>query len=103
MHYTYQVLSYDKSGYAGLPMKDPIVVRVNDSSGNPASTVLVEFAITGPGKGAQTVPADIGTDTTGEASATIILGNASGIYNIGVTVAGNTTVYPVTSIELGGG
>ena len=102
-HYTYQVLSYDKQGYAGLPMKDPIVVRVNDSSGNPASTILVEFAITGPGQGAQTVPSDIGTDTTGEASATIILGNSSGIYNIGVTVAGNTTIYPVTAIELGGG
>lgn len=103
-HYTYSIASYDKTGPAGIPMKNPIVVMVNNTDGTPAAAALVQFTITGPhGGGGTILPSSASTDATGEASATIILGNVTGTYSIGVTVGGNTTAVQVMAVESGGG
>ena len=103
-HYTYSIVSYDKQGVAGLPMRDPIVVGVNNTDGTPAVTALVRFTLSGPPRaGGSILPASASTGSDGEASATIVLGNLTGIYTIGVTVGGNTTAIAVQGIALGGG
>ncbi|MGA2665480.1 MAG: type II secretion system F family protein [Nitrososphaerales archaeon] len=100
-HYDYKVVSYDKTGPTGLPLKDPIVVQVNETSGAPAVSVLVSFSISGPGSTATIVPASSDTDTNGRASAEIILGDVPGIYTVGITVNGNLTEIPINGTSGG--
>ena len=103
-HYNYSIVSYDKQGIAGLPMRNPIVVLVNNTDGTPAVTALVQFTISGPpGAGGRIVPSSVSTGSDGEASATIVLGNRTGIYTIGITVGGNTTAVAIQGTVLGGG
>jgi flagellar protein FlaJ len=100
-NYPYRIVSYDKQGVVTLPMNEPIVVEVNDTYGGPAPNVPVIFSITGPAKGA-VLPATVSTDADGIASSTVILGNMTGTYDIGVTVGSNTTAVSVTAVAGGG-
>jgi flagellar protein FlaJ len=102
-HYSYSIVSYSKQGLVGLPMTSPLVVGVNQSDGSPATGVLVQFTISGPQGGGSVIPSAVNTDANGQASATIILGNSSGIYSVGVTVGGNTTAVEVEATAPSGG
>ena len=97
--YPYHIVSYDKSGPYGLPLPDPIVVQVNNTDGTPAVGVAVTFGIAGPAGAtdAQVAPSLVSTSATGQAQATIILGDAPGIYTVTVTVSGNTTAVAITA------
>ena len=105
VHYTYGAISYDKTGTAGIPLKDPIIVEVNQTSGAPAVGVLVTFGIIGPGGTASgtIVPATTDTASNGKAQAVIVLGSAAGVYTVDVTVNGNTTAYGIVATAGGGG
>lgn len=92
VHYDYRIVSYDKTGPTGLPMVDPVVVQVNQTSGAAAVGIAVSFSISGTGK---MIPSSVTTDVNGRASSTVELGNAPGIYSVSVTIAGNTTVVPI--------
>jgi flagellar protein FlaJ len=98
VHYNYAIVSYDKQGYAALPLKDPIVVQVNDTSGNGVSGVVVSFAVSG---GGSVIPSAVNTGVNGQATAQIILGTVPGIDSVSVTVNGNTTAVPVVALSGG--
>ncbi|HMD78665.1 MAG TPA: type II secretion system F family protein [Nitrososphaerales archaeon] len=102
-HYSYSIVSYSKQGLTGLPMSSPLEVVVNQTDGSPATGVLVQFSISGSGGGGTVIPSAVNTDTNGEASATVILGNSSGIYSVGITVGGNTTAVQVEATTGTGG
>jgi flagellar protein FlaJ len=97
--YPFAVVSYDKSGPAGVPLPDSVVVQVNMTNGAPAVSVTVTFGIAGPGGsvGAQVVPTYVTTDANGLARATVILGSSAGLYTVSITVGGNTTAIEITA------
>jgi len=105
VHYNYAVISYDKTGDAGIPLKDPIIVEVNNTNGTPAVGVLVTFGILGPGGTASgtIVPATADTASNGKAQGVIVLGSAPGVYTVDVTVNGNTTAYGIVAQAGGSG
>jgi flagellar protein FlaJ len=105
VHYTYTT-TYDKTGLAGIPLTDPVVVRVNNTDGTPAVGVLVTFGIRGPG-GTTTsttiVPMTSDTGSNGKAQGIVVLGTAAGVYTLDVTVNGNTTAYGIVAQAGSGG
>jgi flagellar protein FlaJ len=84
------VVSYDKVGIAGFPMRDPLVINVTNAHGDPVPEAPVSFVITG---GGTVTPPQASTDAQGEASVKVTLGSQSGPYVILITAgAGQTTV-----------
>ena len=85
---TVQVESYDKTGIAGFPTVDPLVVNVTNSQGQPVDNALVSFAIA---NGGSISPSTANTDTSGEASVKVTLGPTAGPYAIVIT-SGNSQI-----------
>jgi len=82
------VVSYDNTGLAGFPLKDPLVVNVTDTHGNPVPSAAVSFIVTG---GGLANPPSATTDATGASSTKITLGNFPGPYVVLIT-SGNSQV-----------
>ncbi|HXQ92658.1 MAG TPA: type II secretion system F family protein [Nitrososphaerales archaeon] len=82
------VLSYDNTGLAGFPQKDPIVINITDTHGNPVPSAAVSFIVTG---GGIANPPSATTDATGQSLTKITLGNAPGPYVVLIT-SGNAQV-----------
>ncbi|HUJ50786.1 MAG TPA: hypothetical protein VLW25_11335 [Bryobacteraceae bacterium] len=79
----YRVLGDQQAAAAGAALPQPMVVGVVDSYRNPLTGVLVSFAA-----GDATVsPATAATDSSGQASANVTLGNAPGAANVIASVA----------------
>jgi mono/diheme cytochrome c family protein len=66
-------------GYAGMPLDQPVVVQVNDASGNGVTGAAVYFR--GP-SGVSFTPASALTDSSGQVTSTVSLGQQSGRYKI---------------------
>ncbi len=102
--YGVTVVSFDSQGPAGVPLKDPLVVRVTNSTHGPADSVLVTFSITGPGggSGAKLVPSSVNADSNGTATTQVWLGSAAGQYTVTATVGGNSTSVDIKATSGGG-
>lgn len=93
-NYNVTVVSYDKSGVAGLPMKNPLAVKVTGQDGKPASGVLVSFSATGDTRFS---PSSLVTDALGTAKTTVILGSSVGVVEITITAGSNSTTITVVA------
>jgi flagellar protein FlaJ len=96
------VASQPEEGIAGLPIKERLVVNVTDSEGEPKSSALVKFTITGPGDGAKVIPPQLNSDRHGIAKATIVLGDQEGPYIVNVSVGKNTIAVPIRATPVDG-
>ncbi len=66
-------------GYIGMPLDQPVVVQVNDTSGNGVSGAAVYFS--GPA-GVNFTPASVLTDSSGQVTTTVSLGQQAGRYKL---------------------
>lgn len=79
----YRVLGDQQAAAAGAALPQPMVVGVVDSYRNPLAGVMVSFAA-----GDATVsPETAATDSSGQAAANVMLGNAPGAANVIASVA----------------
>jgi mono/diheme cytochrome c family protein len=68
-----------QTGYAGMPLDQPVVVQVNDASGSGVAGAAVYFS--GP-SGVSFTPAAALTDSSGQVTTTISLGQQAGRYKL---------------------
>jgi archaeal flagellar protein FlaJ len=96
--YNVTLVKYDTTGTAGLPLKDPLIVRITSLQGSPVNNIFVGFSITSPANsvGASVNPTSLSTDVNGTAQTTIAIGDTGGVYTVYVTVG--ATVVPVPII-----
>ena len=66
-------------GYIGMPLDQPVVVQVNDASGSGVSGAAVHFS--GP-RGVKFDPAAALTDSSGQVTCTVSLGQQGGNYKL---------------------
>jgi mono/diheme cytochrome c family protein len=84
----------------GSTLTQPVVVQVNDKDGNPVTGALVTFR----GEGMQFTPAQVLTDSSGQASTAAQLGFAAGDYQVTAETpkaGGGTTTVSLREIALG--
>ncbi len=78
-----------QTGAAGALLPQPFVVRVSDTFGNLVPGASVHFAITSSpaeAEGQALLPADVVTDTLGEARTVLLLGSYPGTYVVTASV-----------------
>jgi uncharacterized RmlC-like cupin family protein len=96
-----------QAGEVGTVVTEPFVLRVTDAFGNPVQGANVLFAITATPTGASghaMTSVNGTTDTSGRASARILLGDKPGVYQVSVSVAGVpgvTTTFDVSAVVSG--
>ena len=66
-------------GYIGMPLDQPVVVQVNDAGGSAVTGAAVYFS--GPA-GVTFTPAAALTDSSGQVTATVSLGQQAGRYKL---------------------
>ena len=66
-------------GYAGMPLDQPVVVQVNDASGNGIAGAAVYFG--GP-SGVSFTPSSALTDSSGQVTSAVALGQQAGRYKL---------------------
>jgi mono/diheme cytochrome c family protein len=88
-------------GYIGMPLDQPVVVQVNDASGNGVAGAAVYFS--GP-SGVSFTPAAAVTDSSGQATSTVALGAQAGRYKLIANTrdaSGKTIALTIDEIALG--
>jgi mono/diheme cytochrome c family protein len=88
-------------GYAGMLLDQPVVVQVNDASGNGIAGAGVYFS--GP-SGVNFTPASALTDSSGQVTSTVSLGQQAGRYKIAASTrdaSGKNLELPLEEIALG--
>ena len=83
-------------GVTGTALKDPLVVQVNDDQGNAVPGALVEFH--GPA-GVSFDPSAVLTDSSGQATTSVTLGDTSGRYQINAVTPGKTKPVSLDIVE----
>ena len=83
-------------GATGTALKDPLVVQVNDDQGNAVTGALVEFH--GPA-GVSFDPSAVLTDSSGQATTAVTLGDTSGRYQIDAVTPGKTKPVSLDIVE----
>jgi len=83
-------------GATGTALKDPLVVQVNDDQGNAVTGTLVEFH--GPA-GVSFDPSAVLTDSSGQATTAVTLGDTSGRYHIDAVTPGKTKPVSLDIVE----
>jgi len=68
-----------QSGPVGQLLGSPVIVEVTDDQGEPVRGVTVEFALTSAGDGAEVLPSNARTDSTGRAQVRVVLGSQVGL------------------------
>jgi hypothetical protein len=91
----------------GELLADPLVVQVLDSGRAPVPGTPVEFSFVGDPAGAVLQPTSAETDSSGQLSAFVRLGDASGDQQIEARVAGTASPdlsasFTVTAVKSGG-
>jgi len=69
-------------GYIGMPLDQPVVVQVNDASGSAVAGAAVYFS--GPA-GVSFMPGSALTDSSGQVTSTVSLGQQAGRYKVAAT------------------
>jgi len=92
----------------GELLADPLVVEVVDSGRAPVPGTPVEFSFVGDPAGAVLQPSSAETDSTGQVSAFVRLGDQSGDQQIVASVVGTASPalsasFTVTALSSGGG
>jgi mono/diheme cytochrome c family protein len=88
-------------GYIGMPLEQPIVVQVNGASGSAVAGAAVYFS--GPA-GVTFTPASALTDSSGQVTSTVSLGQQAGRYKIAASTpnaSGKKLDLPLDEIALG--
>jgi mono/diheme cytochrome c family protein len=88
-------------GYIGMPLDSPVVVQVNDASGSAVAGAAVYLS--GPA-GVTFTPAAALTDSTGQVTATVSLGQQAGRYKLVATTrdaSGKNVELKIDEIALG--
>ena len=75
------------SGVVGLPLKDTILFKLTDSSGNPVNSTVVQFSILPEGN---VTPSSDTSDKNGIVGVRVILGSSPGNYIVLAKAGGNT-------------
>lgn len=83
-----------QTGSSNQPLPAPLVVRVTDGSGKPLAGELVSFAVT-QGSANLAAPAQVLTDSTGSAGATVTMGPGGGPANVTATALGMAVNFPI--------
>lgn len=83
-------------GATGTALKDPLVVQVNDDQGTAVAGALVEFH--GPA-GVSFDPAEVLTDSSGQATTAVTLGSVSGRYRLTVVTPGKAKPVALEAVE----
>jgi hypothetical protein len=76
-----------QSATEGSPVADPLVVQLEDGSGQPFPGAQVEFGFVGPLPGAVVDPGSVPTDELGRAEVRARLGHQEGVQTIEALVA----------------
>ncbi len=88
-------------GYIGMPLDQPVVVQVNGASGSGVAGAAVNFS--GPA-GVTITPASALTDSSGQVTSTVSLGQQAGRYKIVASTpdaSGKNVELPLDEIALG--
>jgi mono/diheme cytochrome c family protein len=83
-------------GATGTALKDPLVVQVNDDQGNAVPGALVEFH---GSAGVSFDPSAVLTDSSGQATTAVTLGDTSGRYQIDAVTPGKTKPVSLEIVE----
>jgi mono/diheme cytochrome c family protein len=83
-------------GVIGMALKDPLVVQVNDDKGTAVAGALVEFH--GP-TGVRFEPAALLTDSSGQATTAVTLGDFAGRYQLSAITPGKSQRVSVPIVE----
>jgi len=83
-------------GATGTPLKDPLVVQVNDDQGAAVPGALVEFH--GP-SGVSFDPAAVVTDPSGQATTSVTLGAIAGRYQLSAVTLGKGKPVSLSIVE----
>ncbi len=76
-------------GSVGELLSAPVVVEVIDASGDPVEGIMVAFALTSAGEGAEISPESARTGADGQVEARVLLGDKVGLQTGEATIAGN--------------
>ena len=88
-------------GYIGMPLDQPVVVQVNDTSGSAVAGAAVYFS--GP-SGVGFTPASALTDPSGQVTTTVALGQQAGRYKLTASIrdgSGKNVAIQIDEIALG--
>ena len=88
-------------GYIGMPLEQPVVVQVNDASGSAVTGAPVYLTGT---SGMLFSPAEALTDSSGQVTSTITLGQQAGQYRINANTndkSGKPVQVVITEVALG--
>lgn len=88
-------------GYVGMPLDQPVVVQVNDASGSAVAGATVTFS--GP-EGVIFTPAAALTDSSGQVTSTVALGQQAGQYKLTASTpdkAGKAVQIVIQEVALG--
>jgi flagellar protein FlaJ len=83
----------DQTGLANLGLKDPIVFKITDTSGNPVNSTQVAFSITPSGS---VNPTTDTSDDNGLVQVKPVMGSDTGTYVIAAKANGVTLNVPIT-------
>jgi cytochrome c553 len=83
-------------GFTGTVLKDPLVVQVNDDQGTAVPGALVEFH---GSAGVGFDPAMVLTDSSGQATTSVILGTIAGRYQLSAVTPGKSKPVTLSIIE----
>jgi flagellar protein FlaJ len=83
----------DQTGLQSLPLKDPIVFKITDASGNPVNSTQVQFSISPEGS---VSPLTDTSDNKGLVQVNAVMGSNTGTYMIAAKANGNTVTVPIT-------
>ena len=83
-------------GVTGTALKDPLVIQVNDDQGTAVAGAMVEFH--GP-TGVSFDPAAMITDSSGQATTSVILGSIGGRYQLSAMTPGKSKPVSLEIVE----
>jgi flagellar protein FlaJ len=89
----------DQKGLQNLPLKDPIVFKITDASGNPVNSTMVQFSIS---PGGSVSPTTDTSDDKGLVQVKAVMGSNTGIYLVAAKANGMTVTVPITASNGGG-
>jgi hypothetical protein len=89
-------------GAVGIPLSAPLIVRVEDASGNPASGEQVTWRLaSAAGPNSSLSASSTTSETDGRTSNTFTLGDAVGVYQVRASVPGSSVTFTAEATDAG--